>query len=67
MLDRPCLSFFLSMALCLWLATQLGVYLRKRRPLRDNEREDFGVIQAATLNFAGSHYRFQFLHGHQPL
>jgi hypothetical protein len=52
--------FFLPTILCLWLATQLGVYLRRRRPLKDNERDDFGVIQAATLTLLALIIGFSF-------
>ena len=59
MLIRP-MVFFLPTILCLWLATQLGVYLRRRRPLKDNERDDFGVIQAATLTLLALIIGFSF-------
>ena len=59
MLIRP-MVFFLPIILCLWLATQLGVYLRRRRPLKDNERDDFGVIQAATLTLLALIIGFSF-------
>ena len=59
MLNRP-MVFFLPTILCLWLATQLGVYLRRRRPLKDNERDDFGVIQAATLTLLALIIGFSF-------
>ena len=59
MLVRP-MVFFLPTILCLWLATQLGVYLRRRRPLKDNERDDFGVIQAATLTLLALIIGFSF-------
>ena len=59
MLNRP-MVFFLPIILCLWLATQLGVYLRRRRPLKDNERDDFGVIQAATLTLLALIIGFSF-------
>ena len=59
MLNRP-MVFFLPIIVCLWLATQLGVYLRRRRPLKDNERDDFGVIQAATLTLLALIIGFSF-------
>src|SRR5215469_15708065 len=59
MLNRP-MVFFLPIILCLWLATQFGVYLRNRRPLQDNERDDFGVIQAATLTLLALIIGFSF-------
>jgi hypothetical protein len=59
MLNRP-IFFFLPAILCLWAATQLGVYLRRRRPLQDIERDDFGVIQAATLTLLALIIGFSF-------
>jgi len=59
MLNRP-IFLFLPTILCLWLVTQLGVYIRRRRPLKDNEREDFGVIQAATLTLLALIIGFSF-------
>ena len=48
MLNYPRLLFLFSLFV-LWLSDQIGGYLRKRRPLREEEREDFGIVQAATL------------------
>jgi hypothetical protein len=59
MLNFPVLMFFPSM-LILWLAAQYGASLRRRRPLKDEEREDFGVIQAATLTLLGLIIGFSF-------
>ena len=59
MLNIPIL-YFLPTALCLWLAAHLGTVLRKRRPLRDEEREDFGVVQAATLTLLALIIGFSF-------
>ena len=59
MLNRP-IFLFLPTILCLWIATQLGVYLCRRRPLQDNERDDFGVIQAATLTLLALIIGFSF-------
>ena len=59
MLSRP-IFFFLPAILCLWAATQLGVYLRRHRPLQGNERDDFGVIQAATLTLLALIIGFSF-------
>ena len=36
------------------------MYLRRRRPLKDNERDDFGVIQAATLTLLALIIGFSF-------
>ena len=48
MLNYPRLFCLLSV-LILWLAACLGAYLRKGRPLKDEDREDFGIVQTATL------------------
>jgi hypothetical protein len=59
MLNRPILLFFPTILL-LWLSTRVGVSLRNRRPLQDNERDDFGVIQAATLTLLALIIGFSF-------
>jgi len=48
MLNYPRLLFLLSV-FALWLSTKIGSSIRKRRPLKEEEREDFGIVQAATL------------------
>ena len=52
--------FFLVSFLLLWLAAQFGTVLRRRRALKDEEREDFGVVQAATLTLLGLIIGFTF-------
>ena len=52
--------FVLPVAICLWLAVQLGVFLHKRRPLRDEEGEDFGIVQTATLTLLALIIGFSF-------
>ena len=59
MLNRP-IIFFLFSLLVLWLAAQIGVRLRRRRALRDEDREDFGVVQAAALTLLGLIIGFSF-------
>ena len=59
MLNYPRI-FFLFSLLVLWLAAQIGASLRRRRPLKDDEREDFGVVQAATLTLLGLIIGFSF-------
>ncbi|HME58549.1 MAG TPA: hypothetical protein VKF63_09430, partial [Terracidiphilus sp.] len=44
----------------LWLAAQFGAYLRRRRPLKDDLREDFGLIETATLTLLGLIIGFSF-------
>ena len=59
MLSMPFL-YFLPTVLVLWLAARLGVALRRRRPLADDEKEDFGVVQAATLTLLALIIGFSF-------
>jgi hypothetical protein len=59
MLDHPRIFFLVSLFV-LWLAAQVGTAYRKRRPLHDNEREDFGVVEAATLTLLGLIIGFSF-------
>ena len=51
---------FLPSVLILWLAAQFGAVLRRRRALKDEEREDFNVVQAATLTLLGLIIGFSF-------
>jgi len=51
---------FVPAALCLWLAAQAGVALRRRRPLQDEEREDFSVVRGATLTLLALLIGFTF-------
>jgi hypothetical protein len=56
----PLLVFALSFAV-LWLSTLVGDSLRKwLRPLEEEERHDFGIIQAATLTLLGLIIGFTF-------
>ena len=59
MMNFPVLLFLPSL-LVLWLAAQIGASLRRRRALKEEEREDFGVIQAATLTLLGLIIGFSF-------
>jgi hypothetical protein len=59
MLNYPRI-FFLFSLLVLWLAAQIGAALRRRRALKDDEREDFSVVQAATLTLLGLIIGFSF-------
>jgi hypothetical protein len=54
------LVFFVLSLLMLWLAAQLGAYLRRRRPLKDELREDFGLVETATLTLLGLIIGFSF-------
>ena len=59
MMNFPVLMFFPSV-LILWLAAQYGAYWCRRRPLRDDEREDFSLVQTATLTLLGLIIGFTF-------
>jgi hypothetical protein len=59
--DRPIYVFAISLAL-LWLAAWIGAYFRKRRrePGKDEERQDFSVVEGATLTLLGLIIGFSF-------
>jgi hypothetical protein len=60
MMDYP-LIVLAAALLVLWLSEQAGVYLRrKRQHLEEIEREDLGVILAATLTLLGLIIGFSF-------
>ncbi len=58
-LSRPVIFFLIAVAI-LWLAAQFGASLRRRRPLKDELREDFGLIETATLTLLGLIIGFSF-------
>ncbi|HJX97026.1 MAG TPA: hypothetical protein VJ324_15480 [Candidatus Acidoferrum sp.] len=59
--DSPIFVFGLSLAV-LWLAAGTGAYFRKRRrqPVKDEERQDYSVIEGATLTLLGLIIGFSF-------
>ena len=59
MLSYPRFFFFFSV-LMLWLSAQIGIRLQRRRPLKEGEREDFNVVEAATLTLLGLIIGFSF-------
>jgi hypothetical protein len=60
LLDYPRI-FFLVAFLVLWFAARFGAYCSKRRrQLQEDEREDFGIILAATLTLLGLIIGFSF-------
>ena len=59
MLNYP-LLFFLFSLFVMWLSAQIGTSFGKRRALNDKEREDFGVVQVATLTLLGLIIGFSF-------
>ena len=59
MLNYPRVFFLFSFCI-LWLAAWIGTAARKRRLLRDEERDDFGVVQTATLTLLALIIGFSF-------
>ena len=59
MLNYPFASLPISILL-LWIATRVGVAVSHRRPLRDDEREDFGIVLAASLTLLSLIIGFSF-------
>jgi hypothetical protein len=59
LLNHP-VPFSLLLLIVQWLVAQFGAYLRGRRELKDDEREHFGVVQAATLTLLGLIIGFSF-------
>jgi hypothetical protein len=63
LLNHPFLLFALSFLL-LWLSAGLGVFFRKKfRPLEEDQRQDLGVLQAATLTLLSLLIGFTFSMG----
>jgi hypothetical protein len=60
LMDLPRLVFVLSL-IVLWLAATLGAFIGERlRPLKEEERDDFGVVQSAILTLLGLLIGFTF-------
>lgn len=59
LLSYPLILFLVSF-LVLWMSAQIGASLRRRRPLKDEERDDFNVVEAATLTLLGLIIGFTF-------
>ncbi len=59
MLNYP-VPFFLLILLVLWLSAQAGVALSHRHPLKEDQREDFSLVQTATLTLLGLIIGFSF-------
>lgn len=59
LLSFPRVFFVFSLVL-LWLSAQLGTYLRKWRALEDEQRDDFKIVQTATLTLLGLIIGFSF-------
>jgi hypothetical protein len=52
--------FFVCALVVLWIAAQFGAYVRRKRPLKDELRDDFGLIETATLTLLGLIIGFSF-------
>src|SRR5450755_4232319 len=52
--------FFIFSLIVLWLSAQFGAYRRRSHPLKDDLREDFGLIETATLTLLGLIIGFSF-------
>ncbi len=59
MLDYPRVFFLFTLVL-LWISAQIGIYLRRFRTLKDDERDDFNTVQAATLTLLALIIGFSF-------
>src|SRR5271166_4035897 len=59
MLNYPRL-FFVLVLVVLWLAAQVGAAFRRRRPLKEEEREDFSLVETATLTLLALIIGFSF-------
>jgi hypothetical protein len=57
--NYPVVLFLVSFAV-LWLSSWVGTRLKRRRALEEGARDDFGVIQAATLTLLGLILGFSF-------
>jgi hypothetical protein len=58
-MNYPIYFFIFSIAV-LWLSAQFGFYIRQRRPMKDELRDDFGLIETATLTLLGLIIGFSF-------
>jgi hypothetical protein len=47
-LDHPLALFLLSL-LILWLSVQIGAFIWRKRPLPEDERDDFALVIIASL------------------
>jgi hypothetical protein len=59
MVDYP-IPLSIAALITFWLAAQIGVLASRRRTLTEDEREDFVVVQAATLTLLGLIIGFTF-------
>ena len=48
LLDHPLALFGLSLVV-LWLSVQIGAFIRRRRPMPQDEKDDFALVVNASL------------------
>lgn len=58
-MDSPFLVFMVSLV-ALWLSAQIGALFHRKRPLQEDERQDFDLVLAATLTLLGLIIGFSF-------
>ena len=58
-LDAPLAVFALTLV-AMWLSAELGVFLSRRLPVDERERQDFGIVIPATLTLLGLVIGFSF-------
>lgn len=59
LLDNPVALFVLSL-LVLWLSVQIGTFIRKRRPLPEDEKDDLALVINASLTLLALIIGFTF-------
>ena len=59
LLGRP-LAFFVLSLLILWLSAQIGTFIRRKRPLPEDERDDFALVINASLTLLALIIGFSF-------
>ena len=59
LLDRTLVFFVLSL-LILWLSVQVGAFIRGKRPLPEDERDDFALVINASLTLLALIIGFSF-------
>jgi hypothetical protein len=57
--NSPFLIFALSLFV-MWLSARIGAFFHRRRPLKEDAREEFGFVQGATLTLLGLIIGFSF-------
>ena len=59
LLDGP-LAFFVLSLLIMWLFAQIGAFIRRKRPLPEDERDDFALVINASLTLLALIIGFSF-------